>query len=54
MMKLTARGKEENWTMARYKEERASLVAEKTALNDKIKPLMEDLEAVDAILGLGG
>ena len=52
LMKLTTRGKEQNWTMARYQEERSPLMAEKTALGDKIKPLMEELKAVDAILGL--
>ncbi len=52
LMKLTTQGKNENWTMARYKEERAPLMAEKAALGEKIKPLTEELKAVDAILGL--
>lgn len=44
-------GKEENWTMERYKDERAPLMAEKAALGDRIKPLTEELKQVNAILG---
>ena len=52
LMQITTRGKEENWTMERYKDERAPLMAEKATLGDRIKPLTEELKQVNSILGI--